>query len=159
MSPGMPGSPDAAPVVEASVGDASAQLDVEVTEIEAQAGDGPSLDSSLEADAEVTDGPGLDSAMEAAVCDRHFPACPSPAPSYQQDIAPIVQLECLSCHYTGSDLTRTAYNAYQGIYSDRGSILGQLYACEMPPANYPLPITSDQRTTFMAWIECGAPNN
>jgi hypothetical protein len=97
-------------------------------------------------------------APEAAVCDHHFPPCPSPPPSYTQDIVPVVKFECVGCHYPNNSITRTSYTTYQGVYSDRGSILNEIYACNMPPAPYP-PLTTDQRTMLLQWLECGAPNN
>ncbi|HLK40924.1 MAG TPA: hypothetical protein VKU41_29425 [Polyangiaceae bacterium] len=110
-------------------------------------------------DAGATAAAGESAAPEAAVCDRHFPPCPSPAPSYAQVIVPVVMMECLACHYAGNSTTRNSdYTTYEGIYKDRGSILNQLFACEMPPSTYPA-LTSDERTAFLEWLECGAPNN
>jgi uncharacterized membrane protein len=86
------------------------------------------------------------------------PACPDAGvPSYQTDIAPILQQDCIPCHSptgpAGFDMT-----TYAEVYGEFGSILSQVAVCQMPPLNAPT-MTDAQRTTLTAWLKCGAPDN
>ncbi len=95
----------------------------------------------------------------SATCPQDLPtACPSNVPSYQSDVAPIFASRCVVCHSPdGSDTQRTYVN-YAAIYANRGAILDQVYACNMPPSGDPAP-TAPERTKLLTWLICGAPNN
>ena len=94
-----------------------------------------------------------------AVCPQDLPAaCPSNVPSYQMDVAPIFAQRCVVCHSPdGSDAQRD-YVHYTAIYANRGAILDQVYACNMPPSGATAP-TPSERTKLLTWLVCGAPNN
>jgi hypothetical protein len=93
------------------------------------------------------------------ICPQDLPAaCPSNAPSYQLDVAPIFTSRCAICHSPiGSDPQRD-YTNYSAIYANRGAILDQVYACNMPPSGASAPSPSE-RTTLLSWLVCGAPDN
>ena len=95
----------------------------------------------------------------AAVCPQDLPAaCPSSEPSYKLDVAPIFANRCTTCHSPdGSDSARD-YANYASIFANRGAILDQVYACNMPPIGSAPPTTSE-RVTLLTWLVCGAPNN
>lgn len=92
-------------------------------------------------------------------CPEDLPAaCPANAPSYQLDVAPIFASRCVVCHSPdGSDTQRTFVN-YLAIYANRGAILDQVYACNMPPSGAASP-TASERAKLLTWLVCGAPNN
>jgi hypothetical protein len=95
---------------------------------------------------------------DASTCDRQLPTCPTAPPSYQRDVAPIITRECAACHYPGSTIARGVYSTYAQLQAGRGSVLNEVFACKMPVAPVP-PLSSDDRTTLLTWIECGGPNN
>ena len=130
-----------------------------LTEPDAGGSDASSDAPPADAPDESTPADAGEAGADAAACDRHFPACTSPPPSYMTDVAPIIHSVCVLCHYPGSNMTRTSYTTYQGVSGDRGSILGQIYSCNMPPATAPVPLTATQRETLLVWLDCGSPNN
>ncbi len=95
----------------------------------------------------------------ATTCPQDLPAaCPSNAPSYQSDVAPIFASRCAICHSPdGSDTQRTYVN-YAAIYANRGAILDQVYACNMPQSGATKP-TASERGKLLTWLVCEAPNN
>jgi hypothetical protein len=117
--------------------------------------------AAVDAPAEAVDAPAEAEAMplpDAAACDRELPTCPPAPPSYQRDVAPIITRECAACHYTGSTIARGVYSTYAQLQAGRGSVLNEVFACKMPVAPVP-PLSPDDRTTLLTWIECGGPNN
>jgi hypothetical protein len=136
------------------VGDGSASALVDASSKDA------SSPASEDAPAE-TDAMALPDAMllpDASVCDRQLPTCPPAPPSYQRDVAPIIVRECAACHYPGSTIARGVYSTYGQLQAGRGSVLNEVFACKMPVAPVP-PLSPDDRTTLLTWIECGGPNN
>jgi hypothetical protein len=84
--------------------------------------------------------------------------CPTPAPSYMTDVAPIFQATCNDCHSPGKQTGTIPFNNYVQIYARRTTILDQIYRCQMPPADG-LPTTTAQVKTLMDWLICKAPDN
>jgi uncharacterized membrane protein len=86
------------------------------------------------------------------------PACPDGGvPSYASEIAPIIQDECVPCH-SPNGIGGFSETTYADVYNQFGSMLSQVNACLMPPANGP-PMTNAQRVALTAWLRCGAPDN
>ena len=86
-------------------------------------------------------------------------SCPSPAPSYGTEVAPLIQERCLQCHGPGG----TAYPArdfttYDKVFAQRVDILAQVNSCLMPPFNG-TPLSADERKILLGWLVCKAPQN
>jgi len=83
--------------------------------------------------------------------------CSSGAPSYQNDIAPILAGSCVPCHgpsgTAGYDET-----SYALVVDQASPMLDMVAGCEMPPVNGPAFDTA-QRIALTSWLVCGAPNN
>ena len=102
--------------------------------------------------------------MDAGIdsgCPRDLPpSCPADVPSYKDTVSSIIQGRCFPCHAAGGQGTGGGhlYTSYAAIHADRGSILTQVYACNMPlpDASAPLP---EERAALLTWLVCGAPNN
>jgi hypothetical protein len=86
------------------------------------------------------------------------PACPSPAPKYRTEVAPVIANHCLTCHGPGGQEAVLPFTTYQQVFNSRGTILNQVYHCVMPPEGNPAP-DSQQRSLLLGWLVCGAPNN
>jgi hypothetical protein len=92
-------------------------------------------------------------------CPNDLPACPaSSPPSYQTDVQPVIKERCTACHFAGSTIAKLDFTSYPSVYQNRGPILDQLYACNMPPSTAPAP-TPAERATLLTWLVCGATNN
>jgi hypothetical protein len=99
------------------------------------------------------------SSSGATTCPDDLPAaCPTNAPTYTTDIAPIVQASCTPCHAPGGTESGRLLTTYAGISAQSGSALNQVYACRMPPLGSPR-LSAADRTALMAWLVCGAPND
>jgi hypothetical protein len=83
--------------------------------------------------------------------------CDQPVPSYQTDVLPILQSDCIVCHGPGGT---AGYDetSYADVYNQLSPIFSQVATCEMPPLNGP-ELSNAQRTTLIDWLACGAPNN
>jgi predicted CXXCH cytochrome family protein len=94
-----------------------------------------------------------------ASCAVTTPAsCPTTQPSYQTDVAPILQSYCVSCHQAGGSEANKPLDTYQSALNLSGDVEGEVAGCSMPPSSDAQP-TAAQRETLLTWILCGAPNN
>jgi hypothetical protein len=92
--------------------------------------------------------------------------CPSPPPSYKNEIAPIVANYCAesTCHTRGGLEQAKDFTTYQGLSGDHLTVAQQVALCPstssgMPPPAYPQP-TMAQRLDLVTWAGvCRAPNN
>ena len=92
-------------------------------------------------------------------CPNDLPAsCPSPAPSYQTTVAPIINVRCVTCHSPGGQEASRPLQTYSQVYSERSAVLNQVYACNMPPGTAAKP-TEQEREALLTWLVCGAPQN
>jgi uncharacterized membrane protein len=92
-------------------------------------------------------------------CPNDQPAsCPATVPSYAADIAPAVDGVCGQCHAAGGVSANKPLDTYANLFQRRGSVLGQLVGCLMPP-KAATQLTPQERADLLAWLVCGAPNN
>jgi hypothetical protein len=85
-------------------------------------------------------------------------SCPTPPPSYQTDVEPILNTYCNICHYTNSTIAKGDFTTYAGVYNYRGACLDQIYGCAMPPVTS-IQLNAADRQTLLAWFVCSAPDN
>jgi hypothetical protein len=99
------------------------------------------------------------SSSTGGACPEDLPAaCPSPAPSYAKDVAPVIQASCTPCHAPGGKQATRLLTTYDGAHANRSPMLNQIHACRMPPRDAP-PLTPEGRAILLAWLVCGAPND
>lgn len=91
-------------------------------------------------------------------CQNDLPQdCPT-APSYQSDIAPLLKQHCVICHSPTGLESERPLNSYSAVYGQRGSVLTQVYGCQMPPPDRQ-PLSSAERLLLLRWLVCHAPDN
>jgi uncharacterized membrane protein len=92
----------------------------------------------------------------AAVCADDAPeACPSVAPRFVADAAPIIQAHCVKCHAPDGLAKKFPFETYDDIAPFAGDMKLELETCEMPPSTESA-LTSPERSTLFGWIACGA---
>lgn len=115
----------------------------------------PAPGSSSGGDSGVTDEDG-----GAPICPDLAPAtCPTGAPTYAKDVAPIVKSTCAVCHSPGGMEASRAFTTYDEVFAQRGAMFSQVNACRMPPRYAPKPLAVDDRKTLLTWLVCGAPHD
>jgi hypothetical protein len=93
-------------------------------------------------------------------CPDDLPAaCPVQAPSYQAEVAPLLEARCVGCHAAGQVASNRLLDGYGSVFSQRAAVLRQTYACQMPPADAGAPLTAAERAVLLGWLVCGAPPN
>jgi hypothetical protein len=109
---------------------------------------------------ETTGGTGSSSGSGgASACPNDLPAsCPSPAPGYAKDVAPVIQARCLKCHSPGGVSANKPLVDYASVYKLRISVLDQLFSCKMPLAGSPAPSLAE-REAILGWLVCGAKDD
>ena len=85
-------------------------------------------------------------------------ACASELPSYERELAPIIEQRCATCHYPGNTQSGDVFAEYDDVYSIRQTVLTRIYACVMPPDGAPA-LTPAERSALLQWFVCGAPEN
>jgi cytochrome c5 len=92
-------------------------------------------------------------------CSASVPAsCPTAAPSYQSDVAPLLGTYCNSCHGAGGSESDKALDSYAGVARLLTDVEGEVAGCSMPPSGSAAP-TDAERATILAWIVCGGADN
>jgi len=85
--------------------------------------------------------------------------CPSPPPSYKTDVEPIIANRCFPCHAAGGvEVSTINLSTYAGVLKNQSQVHSQIESCRMPQPGA-TPLTVDELTTFIEWLECSAPNN
>ena len=85
-------------------------------------------------------------------------ACPGSAPSYKDDIAPLVDDRCGGCHYQGNRNSKQVLETYDDLHSSVSVIEKEVYGCAMPPQGEPV-LSAEERQRLLRWLVCGAPDN
>lgn len=107
------------------------------------------------------DPPDMAGAAGDGACPSDLPsntACASELPSYEREVAPIIEQRCATCHFPGNTQSGDVFDEYDDVYSRRQTVLTRVYSCVMPPEGA-APLTSEQRRTLLSWFVCGAPQN
>jgi hypothetical protein len=93
----------------------------------------------------------------AQTCPNDQPdTCPSPAPSYQAQVGTLIQTYCAPCHSPSGVAFDHLLDNYDEVNSIHGSVLDQVNACNMPPADGGLPLPEADRKIIVEWVACGA---
>lgn len=109
---------------------------------------GLSLNACSAPDEEKTD-------REKSCAVRAPTECPDPPPSYQQ-IAPLFEEKCNTCHTREDPTGPWPLETYSHIVAWRTEIRDEVLYCTMPPKDGE-PLTPDERLMLMEWILCGMP--
>jgi hypothetical protein len=92
-------------------------------------------------------------------CPDDLPAsCSSPAPGWAKDVAPVIEARCASCHVKGGTAADKPLTDHAQVFSRKGSVLNQVYACKMPPEGA-TPLSTAERLAIETWLVCGAPDD
>ena len=113
----------------------------------------------------VAFGAGCSSNPAGAACPSIGPTtCPEDGgaiPSYDAQVAGIVESYCTPCHAPGGaedSLLLVDYSGERGLKANYLEALGQVQACTMPnPPSAPLP--DNDKVALVTWLVCGAPDN
>jgi len=85
--------------------------------------------------------------------------CPTPKPSYKNDVTPILKAKCLNCH-SGTDANGPwPLTSLQEIVDWRAQFIQDVETCKMPPVDAGAPLSTEESATLLGWLVCGAPNN
>ncbi len=102
---------------------------------------------------------GCGSSTEGGDCAAATPAsCPSDAPSYKTDVAPILASRCTSCHSATGVESGRPLDTYAGVNAQLSAVKGQIAGCEMPPVGSTA-LTEAEANTVLGWIVCGGSDN
>jgi len=96
-----------------------------------------------------------------AACPPGLPdssACPGSAPSYAEEIGPLVAERCGGCHYRGNRNSKQVLETYDDLHASVSVIEKEVYRCQMPPQGEPV-LSAEERDRFLRWLVCGAPDN
>lgn len=84
------------------------------------------------------------------------------APTYEDDIAPILEANCIRCHADpaigGAPVEDIALDSYDGVSDPfiQGLILGSVETGRMPPT---YELDAWQIETIRAWVDAGGPRS
>jgi uncharacterized membrane protein len=76
------------------------------------------------------------------------PSCSGTAKSYANDISPLIQSYCHSCH--------TNYSTFAQLSAAKNSVRSVIVSGSMPQGTT---LSTDQKNAIICWIDNGAANN
>jgi len=94
-----------------------------------------------------------------------FCACADRAPTWNEDVQPIVARSCATCHISGG-IAPFVFTSYADVYARRDLVYTQVVSRKMPPwppgpgcAEYAgdRSLTDHDRSTLLSWLDHGAP--
>jgi hypothetical protein len=92
-----------------------------------------------------------------------YPMCPSPAPSWNNQVKAIVDTYCAPCHFSGgSGVGKQGYDfsTLAGVHhTPLSTMLTQVYVCGMPEPGVSAPLPPADWETLLQWLECYEPDN
>jgi hypothetical protein len=97
----------------------------------------------------------------AVTCPDDNPPCPSPAPTYQADVGPLIATYCSRCHAADGGMPALLLQSYDDVTTTKGMqlthVFTQIKACKMPQPGEPQP-TPTERATILGWFACCEAN-
>jgi len=142
---------DAAPASDAARGDAAGS---DADAIPDAGSDDAADDASADGDSDA----GSD-AGELACAPPASHVCPSPPPSFANDILPIVVQRCDGCHDPNAPSGPWPFQGYDDVAGWATLIQPDLMDCTMPPPDSGVTLPAAERFLILSWIDCGIPNN
>jgi len=88
-----------------------------------------------------------------ASCHHDAPAaCVQPAPSFADEVEPILKKRCFACH-TGNGVAADEhdFSTMKSVVAERGDIVDEISSCSMPPRS---PLGDDEAGTLLRWASC-----
>jgi hypothetical protein len=88
------------------------------------------------------------------------PSCVLPPPSFANDVTPILNRDCNTCHVTNSTLW--PLSNYDDVYDWTNLLVPDIEGCLMPPQDAGPEagtLSPADQQTLMKWFACNAPNN
>jgi hypothetical protein len=85
--------------------------------------------------------------------------CPTPKPSYESDVIPILQARCYGCHSSTDGGGPWPLTTLVDIQDWKTQFIQDVESCSMPPVDAGAKLSSDESTTLLGWLVCGAPDN
>jgi hypothetical protein len=85
--------------------------------------------------------------------------CPSPKPSYKNDVIPILKARCYGCHSSTDGGGPWPLTTLVDIQDWKTLFIQDVQSCSMPPVDAGAKLTSEESATLLGWLVCGAPNN
>ena len=70
----------------------------------------------------------------------------------------MIAARCASCHGQGGVASDQPFTNHAQVFSRKGAVLNQVYACKMPPEGA-APLSTAERLALEAWLVCGAPDD
>jgi hypothetical protein len=87
--------------------------------------------------------------------------CPSPAPSYQNQVKAIIDANCLVCHQKGQNLA--SLDSHEDIVAVGITNKVEVAGCAMPTLVDPeqpwFPMSPDESAILIGWLNCSDPDN
>lgn len=80
-------------------------------------------------------------------------SCGALPPNYQ-DVAPIIERRCLTCHSAESTTSRKRLDEYARVLGYAAAMEEQLLSCSMPRSGG---MPAEERRRLLEWLACGAP--
>lgn len=91
-------------------------------------------------------------------CNLSGTTCPTTAPSYATDVAPLMTKYCTGCHSASGSEPGKPLDTYSAVSALSSDVQREVEDCGMPPASDAQP-TDAERQIILGWLACGGADN
>ena len=93
--------------------------------------------------------------VKGSSCHHAAPSCAVAAPSYAQDVRPILQARCFKCHAgEGEAAGEHDFSHVETLRAQKRALSNEIGACAMPPTPEP-PVPEEEAEVLLRWAACG----
>jgi hypothetical protein len=98
---------------------------------------------------------GTAASVKGGSCRHATPSCAGAAPSYAQDVRPILQARCFKCHAgEGEAAGEHDFSRVETLRAQKRALANEIGACAMPPTPEP-PVPDEEAEVLLRWAACG----
>lgn len=102
-------------------------------------------------------GPNKDADGGGKTCDVVSPtACTSPEVSFKNDVQPILNVRCTSCHNGRGE--QWPLVDYSHVADWAAEVRAMVADCSMPPPDSGVDMPTRERDVVLQWVRCGMPD-
>jgi uncharacterized membrane protein len=113
------------------------------------------LAACAHAAADLHPGGGALASATGGACHHATPSCAGAAPSYAQDVRPILQARCFKCHAgEGEAAGEHDFSRIETLRAQKRALSNEIGACAMPPTPEP-PVPDEEAEVLLRWAACG----
>jgi uncharacterized membrane protein len=90
-----------------------------------------------------------------STCRHAMPSCVGTAPTYAEDVRPVLEQRCFKCHAgDGVAAEEHDFSRLETLRAQKMALANEVGACAMPPSSEPA-LSDEEAERLLLWVACG----